>query len=207
MTEERERSKEVNESAETAENEEIIELTEAIEASSEEDDEIIELEEEVSETVPADNQPVATTEALQEKDGTAAESASESSDGSQISFDASGEMLDGDIKIGDEFDDDDVAPQDDFLDAMGMDLETNSAISEVSEETESFSELEQEGGGEPVIEAISPDQIEAAIERVIMKMLPEKIDSVITEAIERTLKREIDKLKRVILENATGEKE
>jgi hypothetical protein len=207
MTEERELKKEANESAGTTDNEEIIELTEEVGASAREDDEIIELKDEVVEPGPPGNQSEATAEAVAGTENVAAETRSEDPDGIPTPTDASEAILNGDIKISDEFDDEeDEESQDDFLNAMGMDLETDSAISEISEEEE-FSEPEQDIADEPITGEISSDQIEAAIERVIMKILPEKIESILTEAIERTLKREIDKLKGVILEDSSGEKE
>ena len=51
---------------------------------------------------------------------------------------------------------------------------------------------------------VSNEQIDAALERVVKKMFYEKIDRLLVEAIEKTVKKEIEKLKKALLDDATG---
>jgi len=115
---------------------------------------------------------------------------------------------DGEIQIGDDLADEpdlDEDVPDDFVDSLGMDLETNSAIHQIPDENEVVSTTEPNESA-PIISArVSSDQIEAAIERVIMKILPEKIDGILSAAIERTLTREIEKIKGLLLEDSSGD--
>jgi hypothetical protein len=115
---------------------------------------------------------------------------------------------DREIRIGDDIDDEiefDEGEQDDFVNSLGMDLETDTAISQLPEENEPIAESAPAEIAPITADAISSDQIEAAIERVIMKILPEKIDSILSAAIEKTLTREIDKIKGVLLEDTSGD--
>lgn len=175
-------------------NEEIIELTDEITTTLQNDDEIIEL---VTEVAPADSTDPA--------DSAAAYKVNPESEETNAFETAPAVLPDGGIKIGDDIDDEldfDEGIQDDFVNSMGVDLETDSAISQLPEAHEPLLELAPAETAPSTTDVISSDQIEAAIERVIMKILPEKIDSILTAAIEKTLTREIEKIKTLLLEDS-----
>jgi len=93
--------------------------------------------------------------------------------------------------LDDEFDEEvaeDQAPSDDFVDSLGMELDTKEDISEDALESEK----------------VSDTQIEAALERVIKNMFYEKIDGILIEVIEKTVTREIERLKSILLQDASG---
>ena len=50
---------------------------------------------------------------------------------------------------------------------------------------------------------VSGEQVEAALERVIKKMFYEKIDRLLVDTIEKTVTKEIEKLKKALLDGAT----
>lgn len=50
---------------------------------------------------------------------------------------------------------------------------------------------------------VSDEQVEAALERVIKKMFYEKIDRLLIDAIEKTVIKEIERLKKGLLDDAT----
>jgi hypothetical protein len=187
--------------------EEIIELTDEIKATPQNDEEIIELMDEVVKTdsiSPADD---ADNAAKKEPDiPTVSEMSAETKETS-ASETASAAFWDGEIKIGDDEDemDFDESEQNDFVNSLGMDLETDSTISQLPEENEPMPEPAPAETAPITADAISSDQIEAAIERVIMKILPDKIDSILSAAIEKTLTREIDKIKGILLEDSSGD--
>lgn len=194
MTEEQARLKEENASAGSTENEEIIELTEEITIAAQDDDEIIELVDD------ADS-------AKQESDIPDSLEINTEPEEINSSETASGDFPESEIRIGDDIDDEldlDEGEQDDFVNSLGMDLETDSEISQLPQENEFLSEPEPDESAPVATSAISADQIEAAIERVIMKILPEKIDSILSAAIEKTLTREIEKIKTLLIEDSSG---
>jgi hypothetical protein len=86
----------------------------------------------------------------------------------------------------------DQAMNDDFIDSMGMELDTKEDVSEDLPDTELDSEK------------VSDAQMEAALERVIKKMFYEKIDGILVEVIEKTVTRELERLKSILLEDAAG---
>jgi len=185
--------------------EEIIELTDEITTTPQNDDDIIEL---VAEVAKTDSTGPADSAAKQEPDiAAASEMNAESKE--TIAFDtASAVFPDSEIKIGDDIDDEldfDEGAQDDFVNSLGMDLETDSAISQLPQEQEPLPEPAPAETAPGTTAAISSDQIEAAIERVVMKILPEKIDRILTAAIEKTLTREIEKIKALLLEDSSGD--
>jgi len=98
------------------------------------------------------------------------------------------------VDFTDEFSSDaitDEAPEDDFTDSLGIELDSN--------------EKNSEGPFEP--DSITDEKIEAALERVIKKVFYEKIDRLLVDAIEKTVTREIEKLKKALLEDSPdGEK-
>jgi len=188
--------------------EEIIELTDEITTTPQNDDDIIELVAEVAKTDSTGPADSADRAAKQEPDiAAASEMNAESKE--TIAFDtASAVFPDSEIKIGDDIDDEldfDEGAQDDFVNSMGMDLETDSAISQLPQEQEPLPEPAPAETAPGTTDAISSDQIEAAIERVVMKILPEKIDRILTAAIEKTLTREIEKIKALLLEDSSGD--
>jgi hypothetical protein len=77
---------------------------------------------------------------------------------------------------------------DDFVDSLGMELDSKEDVSEDVLEPEKVSDA----------------QMEAALERVIKKMFYEKIDGILVEVIEKTVTREIERLKNVLLQDALG---
>lgn len=209
MTEERELLNEENASAGSAEKENIIDLTDEIKTTPQNDEEIIELMDEViktDSTIPAENVDNASKK---EPDIPAVSEMSPETDETSAPETAPADFFDGEIKIGD----DDIADeidfdegeQDDFMNSMGMDLETDSPISQLPEENEPMPETAPAETAPITTDATSSDQIEAAIERVIMKILPERIDSILSAAIEKTLTREIDKIKGILLEDSSGD--
>jgi hypothetical protein len=93
--------------------------------------------------------------------------------------------------LNDEFGQEVVADQalsDDFVDSLGMELDSKEDISE------------DVLGAEKVSDA----QVEAALERVIRNMFYEKIDGILVEVIEKTVTREIERLKNILLQDAAG---
>jgi len=80
------------------------------------------------------------------------------------------------------------ALSDDFVDSLGMELDSKEDISEDVLESEKVSDA----------------QMEAALERVIKKMFYEKIDGILVEVIEKTVTREIERLKSILLQDAAG---
>lgn len=209
MTVERELHKEENASAGSTEKEEIIDLTDEIKTTPQNDEEIIELMDEVVKTDPTSPADDADSASKKELDIPAVPEMSAETEETSASETASTAFLNEEIKIGDDDIGDemdfDKGEQDDFVNSMGMDLETDSAISQLPEENEPLPEPAPAETAPITTDAISSDQIEAAIERVIMKILPEKIDSILSAAIEKTLTREIDKIKGVLLEDSSGD--
>ena len=225
MTEERKLHKEESASAGQTENEEIIELTDEIKAAPKNGEEIIELTDEIKtapndadeiielvdevvkpvSTVPADNAGGAAREEPAVSGAPEMNTGSEETNASEAAPEAS---PDGEIMIGADIEEDleiEEDEQDDFVNSLGMDLETNSAISQLPEEQDAVSAAEPSESAPLISEAVSSDQIEAAVERVVMKILPEKIDSLLSAAVEKTLAREIDKIKAVLLDESSGE--
>ncbi|MCJ7539675.1 MAG: hypothetical protein MUO88_08445 [Desulfobacterales bacterium] len=208
MTEERELLNEENASAGSAEKEDIIDLTDEIKTTPQNDEEIIELMDEVIKT-DSTSPAVDVDNASQKEPDIPAVSESPETDETSAPETAPAAFFDGEIKIGDDDIDDEIdfdeGEQDDFMNSMGMDLETDSPISQLPEENEPMPETAPAETAPITTDAISSDQIEAAIERVIMKILPERIDSILSAAIEKTLTREIDKIKGILLEDSSGD--
>jgi len=171
-----------------SQDEEIIDLTDEVSAAPETEGEIIELTEMVDE--PATQEPeISASEKLAMGDIIEAEETVETpGEVDQIGEPAAGAFLD-DIQFGEDLDEEiesEGDTDDDFVSAMGMDLEQ---------------EAQDEGPESPLTGAVTPDQIEAAIERVLMKILPEKIESILVEAIEKTVAKEINKIKGAFLDD------
>jgi hypothetical protein len=80
--------------------------------------------------------------------------------------------------------------RDDFVDSLGMELDSTEDVSEDLLDAEK----------------VSDEHVEAALERVIKKMFYEKIDRILGEVIEKTVTREIERLKGVLLEDAVDNK-
>ena len=62
-----------------------------------------------------------------------------------------------------------------------------------------------EGSAEPAEINIPDEKLERALERVIHKTFSEKAEQMLTEAIEKAIAKEIEKLKRILLEDSSGE--
>jgi len=208
MTAASETNKEANASAGSTENEEIIELTDEIKATPQNDEEIIELIDEVVKTDSTSLVLDADTDVKQEADISDTLVMGAEAQKAIMSEKDSSTLADGEIKIGDDIDDEldlDEGEQDGFVNSLGMDLETDSAISQPPEENEPLPESAPAETASIATDAISPEQIEAVIERIIMKILPEKIDSILSAAIEKTLAGEIEKIKTLLLEDSSGD--
>jgi len=189
--------------------EDIIELTDEITAAPQHDEKIIELTDEVIKPDSTSPSYDPDNAAKGEPDIPAVSEMSADTEEGSAPETAPAAFLDGEIKIGDDDIDDemegDEEEQDDFVNSLGMDLETNSAMSQLPGENEPMPETAPAETVPLTTDALTSDQIEAAIERVIMKILPEKIDSILSAAIEKTLTREIDKIKGFLLEDASGD--
>lgn len=100
----------------------------------------------------------------------------------------------GGLQYGDAFDDemDTNEASDDFVQSLGMDLESD------LDAAEDVAELETES---TAAGALSPEQIESAVERVLMRILPERIESILVEAIERVVTQEIKRIKSELLDD------
>ena len=73
---------------------------------------------------------------------------------------------------------------DDFSDALGVDLEAGIAA--------------------PEAPSVSHEQVEAAIERVVKEMLSEKIETLLLKIIDKEVSKEVQRLKNLLLDDATG---
>jgi hypothetical protein len=80
--------------------------------------------------------------------------------------------------------------EDDFVGSMGMEIDDDEEDEEASD-----------SGGIDVAD----EQLDAALERVIRKMFYDKIDRILVEVVEKTVTREIERLKRTLLEDASGD--
>jgi len=174
------------------EGEQILELTDEIIEPSQNDEEIIDLmdtgeDEEIIELIA---EPGDTPEEIAE----IGESIFTTGDPSPESDDIPGlesDLFEATIDFDAEFDQEvsmDPSLKDDFADSLGIELETGDDIPEGSLETG----------------RVSDEQIESALERVIKKMFYEKIDGILVEVIEKTVKREIERLKNILLEEESG---
>jgi hypothetical protein len=174
------------------EGEQILELTDEIIEPSQNDEEIIDLmdtveDEEIIELIA---EPGDTPEEIAE----IGESIFTTGDPSPESDDIPGlesDLFEATIDFDAEFDQEvsmDPSVKDDFADSLGIELETGDDIPEGS----------LEAG------RVSDEQIESALERVIKKMFYEKIDGILVEVIEKTVKREIERLKNILLEEESG---
>jgi len=202
---------EATEEQEPAEDEAIIELKEEVAEEATGDEEIIDL---VEATEEAQDESIDTEEQKATEDDTyidltvtisernreikdIGESVADEADLSH-EFDDIDELDNDLVKESVDFTDEfntntitDEAPEDDFTDSLGIELDSNEEISE--------------GPFEP--DSITDEKIEAALERVIKKLFYEKIDRLLVDAIEKTVTREIEKLKKALLEDSPdGEK-
>ncbi|OEU66919.1 MAG: hypothetical protein BBJ57_09535 [Desulfobacterales bacterium PC51MH44] len=200
--------------AETAEppEEDILELTEEATDTSPDDDEIIDLvdaadelpiygekESLVAEAAEPteDEEIIGLTEAISdtpqeiEEIGKPIHVAAEASADADDSPGLEAEPIEEAIDFHDELDEEvglDQALQDDFVDSLGMELDSDKADSkDLSEAVD-----------------VSDEQVETALERVIKKMFYEKIDGILVEVIEKTVTSEIERLKNILLEDAAG---
>ncbi len=160
------------ETEEPGEDDEVLVLTDEIIEPSQDDDEIIDLMETVEEISLE-------TEALSPK----------SDDILDLDSDLFEETIDFDEELDQETAPDPSA-KDDFADSLGIEIETEEDIPEVSLKGD----------------RVSDEQIAAALEGVIKKMFYEKIDGILVEVIEKTVKNEIERLKNILLEEESGSK-
>ncbi|MBW1753618.1 MAG: hypothetical protein JRJ46_11090 [Deltaproteobacteria bacterium] len=116
------------------------------------------------------------------------------------------ELTEATIELEESFDDDlDIDHvEDDFVDSLGMEIDT------VDDEDEYRAEPE-ETAMEPAdtVSAegidISGEQLDAALERVIKNMFYDKIDGLLGEVIEKTVFKEIELLKKILTEEVSGD--
>jgi len=182
------------------ESEEVLELADEIIEPSQNDEEIIDLMDTVEEISIEPDEDEEIIELIAESGDTPeeieeiGESVFTTGDPSPESDDIPGlesDLFEGTIDFDEEFDQEvsmDPSLKDDFADSLGIELETGDDIPEGS----------LEAG------RVSDEQIAAALERVIKKMFYEKIDGILVEVIEKTVKREIERLKNILLEEESG---
>ena len=77
-----------------------------------------------------------------------------------------------------------IPDDDDFTDALGVDLEAGIAPLEAP--------------------SVSHEQVEAAIERVVKEMLSDKIETLLIKIIDKEVSKEVQRLKNLLLDDATG---
>jgi len=183
------------EGAESTEDEEIIELKEETSDMSQDDEEIIDLLDDVDE--PDVEEIITLTEAMSdtpqeieeigEPIPVTVDTSQEAEDITNLEGDLLEETSDFDDELGEEvaFD---QALSDDFVDSLGMELDSKEDVSEYLLDAEKVSDA----------------QMEAALERVIKKMFYDKIDGILVDIIEKTVTRELERLKSILLEDAAG---
>jgi hypothetical protein len=113
----------------------------------------------------------------------------DTSQGDENIIDLEGDLLEETSDFDDELGEEvafDQAINDDFVDSLGMELDSKEDVSENLLDAE----------------RVSDAQMEAALERVIKKMFYEKIDSILVEVTEKTVTRELGKLKSILLQDA-----
>lgn len=198
------------EGAESAEDEEIIELKEEANDMAQDDEEIIDLLEAadepdvevikegvVAQEAESSEEIITLTEAMSdtpqeiEEIGESIHMTVNTSQEAEDLTDLNADLLEEPIVLDDELGEEvatDQALSDDFVDSLGMELDSKEDVSEDLLESEKVSDA----------------QIEAALERVIKKMFYEKIDGILVEVIEKTVTREIERLKSILLQDAAG---
>lgn len=196
-------------------NEEIIDIKDADEGSSEDDDYIIiELTEPVK-----DDKVVEITDLVEEEDVIElADITDESSSGDADMIDPVDFLNDFDDNLSDCIKFDDIKEADDKgeidsdpVDLLEMDMDSeNDVLDEFSfmdKEKECIQTVSdtplQEDIGEKVFKpdeiVVSIKQVDDALERVLKKMLSEKIEELLCEKIEKAVTHEVDKLKDALL--------
>ena len=198
------------EGVESTEDEEIIELKEEAIDMSQDDEEIIDLldaadepdvEDEkegvVAQEVESSKEIITLTEAMSdtpqeiEEIGEPIHITVNTSQEAEDLTDLNADLLEEPSVLDDELGEEasiDQALSDDFVDSLGMELDSKEDVSEDLLKSEKVSDA----------------QMEAALERVIKKMFYEKIDGILVEVIEKTVKREIERLKNILLEEESG---
>lgn len=198
------------EGVESTEDEEIIELKEEAIDMSQDDEEIIDLletadepdvEDEkegvVAQEVESSKEIITLTEAMSdtpqeiEEIGEPIHITVNTSQEAEDLTDLNADLLEEPSVLDDELGEEasiDQALSDDFVDSLGMELDSKEDVSEDLLKSEKVSDA----------------QMEAALERVLKKMFYEKIDGILVEVIEKTVKREIERLKNILLEEESG---
>ena len=172
----------VAQETESTEEKEIVDLVEEAFDAFQDDEEIIELTEATSDTpqeIAEIGEPIHVT----------ADVSQEAEDITDLGGDLLEETLDFDAAL-----DEDVALDqtlgDDFVDSLGIELDSSEDVAEDLLDAEK----------------VSDEQVEAALERVIKKMFYDKIDRILVEVIEKTVTREIERIKGVLLKDAVDNK-
>ncbi|OEU63356.1 MAG: hypothetical protein BA867_03660 [Desulfobacterales bacterium S5133MH16] len=198
------------EGVESTEDEEIIELKEEAIDMAQDDEEIIDLleatdepdvEDEkegvVAQEVESSKEIITLTEAMSdtpqeiEEIGEPIHITVNTSQEAEDLTDLNADLLEEPSVLDDELGEEpsiDQALSDDFVDSLGMELDSKEDVSEDLLKSEKVSDA----------------QMEAALERVIKKMFYEKIDGILVEVIEKTVTREIERLKSILLQDAAG---
>jgi hypothetical protein len=197
------------EGVESTEDEEIIELKEEAIDMAQDDEEIIDLleatdepdvedeKEGVAQEVESSKEIITLTEAMSdtpqeiEEIGEPIHITVNTSQEAEDLTDLNADLLEEPSVLDDELGEEpsiDQALSDDFVDSLGMELDSKEDVSEDLLKSEKVSDA----------------QMEAALERVIKKMFYEKIDGILVEVIEKTVTREIERLKSILLQDAAG---
>ena len=171
------------------EDEEIIQLTDVVEELSAQDEEITEVSEVIEDTSEDEEKIVETTDWV-----------TDASDATKdipyldeaLSFD---HALDENFGTNED--------EDDFVDSLGMGVDSEPEVLEVPPEVPIESEPAEVDVSESV--TVSTTHLEEALERVIEKMLSAKIERILSEVIEKAVTKEMEKLKGILLNNEGNE--
>ena len=112
------------------------------------------------------------------------------------------EGFDDDLDFDDHLDVD--HEEDDFVDSLGMEIGTEDDEDEYGAEPEETADEPADTVPAEGID-ISNEQLDAALERVIKNMFYDKIDSLLVEVIEKTVSKEIERLKKILIEEVSGD--
>lgn len=163
-----------------AEEDEILELVDAVDAAQIDDDEIIDLVD------AATAEPEVTEAPLEEMD---AEELIDSIIEETLELE---EILDEEsTQIPEEIDE--------FVEDLGMDLDED--LEPVEESEEALGE-EAEDSSDPV--AVTSEQVETAVARVVAEVYSDRIEDLLVSAVEEKVKSEIERLQAIIDDAADG---
>jgi hypothetical protein len=177
-------SEQLNDKTTHPQDEEIIQLTDVLE-----DEEITEVSEVKEDTSDDEEKIVETTDWVTDNSD---ETKGIPDFDEALSFD---HALDENLEMSED--------EDDFVDSLGMDLDSEAEASEAHPEVSIEAEPAEVDLPESV--TVSTSQLEEALERVIEKMLSAKIERILSEVIEKAVTKEMEKLKGILLDNEGSE--